>query len=156
MPPNFFSCYRHVFHFGVFQIVSIATDVLTTIMLMLTFTVMMDTMTMNKQLQVILLCLLNVLPNLFQTCEAFASLYRRWKHGPLLAALSRPNPTQLMSLQDNDASCPICFDTMTTSLDAPRALVATPCGHIFHRACLSEWAVIQHSCPKCRHRLTDE
>lgn len=56
----------------------------------------------------------------------------------------------------NSAMCPICWEA------SHDAMVAVPCGHVFHRACFSqyvhtvadlyfeEWKLVRVACPKCR------
>ena len=45
--------------------------------------------------------------------------------------------------QEEADECPICLD----ALDTTATLV---CGHIFHRACIDDWATTQATCPCCR------
>jgi Ring finger domain len=99
-------------------------------------------------------CILNLILFVGQiyifSYTAFIKLYRRYKlFKTIWSALPEPNSSQLTKIQNGDSACPICFDTMLTSLNAFQVLVATPCGHFFHRKCLSEWLVIQNSCPMC-------
>ena len=139
------------------QIVSVISDVTISILLLHTMTSMLGLTFVYSMVDVIMWLskpvMLNVLPTSFLTCAACLSVYRRWKQRSVMAALPQPTQTQLMSLHDNDSSCPICFDTMMTSLDVSQALVATPCRHVFHRGCLSQWVVIEPTCPKCRNKL---
>ncbi|XP_076655304.1 TRAF interacting protein no poles [Halictus rubicundus] len=46
--------------------------------------------------------------------------------------------------------CVICSDLLTPSAD----VFHTPCGHIFHHACLSQWLQRSKSCPQCREKTT--
>ena len=39
--------------------------------------------------------------------------------------------------------CSICLEEMSFNL------TATPCAHLFHTSCLSEWQKKQNSCPNC-------
>jgi hypothetical protein len=46
------------------------------------------------------------------------------------------------ALRPLDEPCSICFETGIATW------VRTPCGHMFHRACLQMWQ--QPTCPMCR------
>lgn len=46
--------------------------------------------------------------------------------------------------------CAICSDLFTPSAD----MFHTPCGHIFHYACLTQWFKRSMSCPQCREKTT--
>ncbi|XP_076297395.1 TRAF interacting protein no poles isoform X2 [Lasioglossum baleicum] len=46
--------------------------------------------------------------------------------------------------------CAICSDLLTPSAD----IFHTPCGHIFHYACLTQWLQRSKSCPQCREKTT--
>ena len=39
--------------------------------------------------------------------------------------------------------CIICFDDMTTQLEA------LPCGHLFHEKCIRAWMKKSYNCPVC-------
>lgn len=59
-------------------------------------------------------------------------------HNALLARLPGPAPNH------GDATCAICLQPMThspqrMSRDCQTELVALPCGHVFHRCCISSW-----------------
>jgi len=77
-------------------------------------------------------------------------------------------------MMDTFASCSICFDDLLspkaaaprpsappidgrtesdTSEPAPLTVCATPCGHVFHFACVSEWVDEHRHCPQCRQRV---
>ncbi|CAK9800031.1 E3 ubiquitin-protein ligase TRAIP [Anthophora quadrimaculata] len=47
--------------------------------------------------------------------------------------------------------CVICSDLLVPSDDVFR----TPCGHIFHFVCLTQWLERSKSCPQCRERTTN-
>ncbi|CAK9828097.1 E3 ubiquitin-protein ligase TRAIP [Anthophora retusa] len=47
--------------------------------------------------------------------------------------------------------CVICSDLLMPSDD----VFHTPCGHIFHFACLTQWLERSKSCPQCRERTTN-
>jgi len=51
-------------------------------------------------------------------------------------------------LEAYDDKCPICL----TGLDTGKKL---PCGHIFHRTCLTSWLERHSSCPTCRMALVN-
>lgn len=45
--------------------------------------------------------------------------------------------------------CPICFDNIKEN----ELINETPCGHIYHNKCLSNWLKNKNSCPKCRAKV---
>ncbi|XP_076374876.1 E3 ubiquitin-protein ligase TRAIP isoform X3 [Megalopta genalis] len=45
-------------------------------------------------------------------------------------------------------TCAICTDLLTP----PDDIFRTPCGHIFHFTCLSEWLRRSPTCPQCREK----
>ncbi|XP_071647222.1 E3 ubiquitin-protein ligase TRAIP [Temnothorax longispinosus] len=47
--------------------------------------------------------------------------------------------------------CVICSDLLAPSDD----VFQTPCGHIFHFACLIQWLERSKTCPQCRDRTTE-
>ncbi|EZA57861.1 TRAF-interacting protein [Ooceraea biroi] len=47
--------------------------------------------------------------------------------------------------------CGICRDLLVPSSD----VFHTPCGHIFHLECLTEWLKRSKTCPQCRERTTE-
>ncbi|CAK9796477.1 E3 ubiquitin-protein ligase TRAIP [Anthophora plagiata] len=47
--------------------------------------------------------------------------------------------------------CVICSDLLAPSDD----VFHTPCGHIFHFVCLTQWLERSKSCPQCRERTTN-
>ena len=46
--------------------------------------------------------------------------------------------------------CPICYECVA-SPDSSR----TPCGHVFHRACMASWLERATTCPSCRTVVAD-
>ncbi|XP_060830610.1 E3 ubiquitin-protein ligase TRAIP-like [Bombus pascuorum] len=46
--------------------------------------------------------------------------------------------------------CVICSDLLTPSDD----VFHTPCGHIFHFACVTQWLERSKTCPQCREKTT--
>ncbi|KID70884.1 DNA repair and recombination protein RAD5B, partial [Metarhizium hybridum] len=50
---------------------------------------------------------------------------------------------------ESQEDCSICFDI-------PTAPVITNCGHVFCRACITKAIHLQHKCPMCRNKLSDE
>ncbi|XP_011864954.1 PREDICTED: E3 ubiquitin-protein ligase TRAIP-like [Vollenhovia emeryi] len=48
--------------------------------------------------------------------------------------------------------CVICRELLTPSDD----VFNTPCGHIFHFACLVQWLERSKTCPQCRERTTEQ
>ncbi|KJK80181.1 hypothetical protein H634G_04420 [Metarhizium anisopliae BRIP 53293] len=50
---------------------------------------------------------------------------------------------------ESQEDCSICFDV-------PTAPVITNCGHVFCRACITKAIHLQHKCPMCRNKLSDE
>ena len=43
--------------------------------------------------------------------------------------------------------CSICLELLIPGDD----LTSTPCGHVFHLACIFQWFETEHNCPQCRH-----
>lgn len=50
---------------------------------------------------------------------------------------------------ESQEDCSICFDV-------PTAPVITNCGHVFCRVCITKAIHLQHKCPMCRNKLSDE
>lgn len=48
-----------------------------------------------------------------------------------------------------DLQCPICFENIKEN----ELINETPCGHIYHNKCLSNWLKNKNSCPKCRAKV---
>lgn len=46
--------------------------------------------------------------------------------------------------------CPICYDVITEG-----AAHRTPCGHVFHRACMTSWLERATTCPSCRTTIAE-
>jgi hypothetical protein len=48
--------------------------------------------------------------------------------------------------------CPICLDSLCAEAEkkAYNAVARLPCGHTFHRHCVTRWLVRCSSCPVCR------
>ncbi|XP_062619206.1 E3 ubiquitin-protein ligase TRAIP-like [Saccostrea cucullata] len=49
------------------------------------------------------------------------------------------------------AQCSICSELFV--IDQSVAIAAVPCGHTFHRGCLSTWLQKSNTCPSCRSRV---
>uniref|UniRef100_A0A182R959 RING-type domain-containing protein n=1 Tax=Anopheles funestus TaxID=62324 RepID=A0A182R959_ANOFN len=49
-----------------------------------------------------------------------------------------------------DLVCPICSDLFVPCADVK----ITPCGHMFHNLCLSQWLERSETCPQCREQCT--
>ena len=55
--------------------------------------------------------------------------------------------------------CPICLSNVTLNPDGvtnqalPKVFYQTPCGHDFHKKCLTEWVTYKDICPICRGPL---
>lgn len=45
-----------------------------------------------------------------------------------------------------DLGCSICQETFSASA----VCVATKCGHVFHKTCVSQWILTSKTCPSCR------
>ena len=43
--------------------------------------------------------------------------------------------------------CSTCLELLTPGDD----LTCTPCGHVFHMACVVQWFETKKNCPQCRH-----
>ena len=44
-------------------------------------------------------------------------------------------------------NCGICLGTFT---DSEKDIVRTPCGHLFHNKCITQWVMFNDTCPTCR------
>lgn len=51
--------------------------------------------------------------------------------------------------ESNNKECSICLDDHEIGALA----VKLPCGHLFHKACISEWLVKHCTCPACRYEV---
>jgi hypothetical protein len=61
----------------------------------------------------------------------------------------------LGELKGREVECAICLQELMKEDGGFVQIIV--CGHIFHKNCLVEWIVDQHSCPLCRAILyTDE
>eukprot|EP00591_Stephanopyxis_turris_P001407 CAMPEP_0195508188 /NCGR_PEP_ID=MMETSP0794_2-20130614/1470_1 /TAXON_ID=515487 /ORGANISM="Stephanopyxis turris, Strain CCMP 815" /LENGTH=339 /DNA_ID=CAMNT_0040635093 /DNA_START=237 /DNA_END=1256 /DNA_ORIENTATION=- len=72
---------------------------------------------------------------------------------PASAKAVRQLPTVTVSKEDlldeNNRECCICFEDNTLGSKVTRL----PCGHLFHRPCISEWLHKHCTCPICRFEL---
>lgn len=76
-------------------------------------------------------------------CTAFKGLDVCWRHGRKDGRIEPP-----------PVECAICYDAMTVASERKK----TPCGHYFHKACLTTWTTTSHArrppCPMCRAPLS--
>ena len=47
--------------------------------------------------------------------------------------------------------CSTCLELLTPDDD----LTCTPCGHVFHLACVVQWFETKKNCPQCRHSANE-
>ena len=47
--------------------------------------------------------------------------------------------------------CSTCLELLTPGDD----LTSTPCGHVFHMACVVQWFETKKNCPQCRHTANE-
>ena len=47
--------------------------------------------------------------------------------------------------------CSTCLELLTPGDD----LTSTPCGHVFHMACVVQWFETKKNCPQCRHSANE-
>lgn len=47
---------------------------------------------------------------------------------------------------DGEGQCGIC-------MESTGHLIATSCGHVYHKSCLNQWVHIKRTCPMCRQRF---
>jgi hypothetical protein len=62
-------------------------------------------------------------------------------------------PPGYVRLAGSGSQCSICLDDMAPPLVAGAEVVGTPCGHVFHKECLTEWTSRKLICPICRADL---
>ena len=55
---------------------------------------------------------------------------------------------QIFVINNQNEECCICMDSDNTN---PWSMI--PCGHKFHKECISPWIQINHTCPICRLRI---
>jgi len=48
--------------------------------------------------------------------------------------------------------CVICYNAVEVE---PGRYMITPCDHLFHKACLSQWLAVKMECPVCRSVLPE-
>jgi hypothetical protein len=48
--------------------------------------------------------------------------------------------------------CVVCMSEIDLKTDRKNTVI-TPCGHLFHTQCLSEWMNLRQECPLCRREL---
>ena len=52
---------------------------------------------------------------------------------------------------EQDAGCAICM--LTVEKDSqPHPVIVLPCGHYFHKECVSRWLIVHQKCPLCNQR----
>ena len=61
-------------------------------------------------------------------------------------------PAPLNAAEMKDCECSVCLDAFSAS--SLRAC-KLPCGHIFHRRCITEWLRVDVRCPNCRHAVVN-
>lgn len=70
------------------------------------------------------------------------------------------NNEEIIFIRNNDISnnmnnysakeCAICLDSLDNNIHVLN------CGHVFHKECLNNWAMIKSSCPLCRRYLKSQ
>jgi hypothetical protein len=79
-------------------------------------------------------------------------LLQNWLGGAFFL-LKRLRPVGLFDYRavvpEEGAECSVCLTQMEPGEDA----MGTPCGHLFHRECLTRWMDMQMVCPLCRRPL---
>merc|ERR1711871_94994 len=65
---------------------------------------------------------------------------------PVRYRYDRPIPA---SLEEDHRSCVICMDEVEESLD----YMLTPCNHLYHSECLTQWMEQKMECPTCRQAI---
>lgn len=61
--------------------------------------------------------------------------------------------SELSEAKKFQGHCSICYDSMVVS--SPRIALTLPCGHFFHKNCLSRWLQRNRTCPYCRAPVPD-
>jgi hypothetical protein len=60
----------------------------------------------------------------------------------------------------NDFECPICYEALCGESGSPDdVVVATPCGHLFHKKCILTWLGQpegEKTCPSCMQKLNEK
>ncbi|EFC44897.1 hypothetical protein NAEGRDRAFT_5673, partial [Naegleria gruberi] len=51
-----------------------------------------------------------------------------------------------------DQSCAVCI----CDFEECDELIRLPCGHVFHKDCVSTWLNEHNTCPTCRYELPTE
>ena len=51
-----------------------------------------------------------------------------------------------------DFGCSTCLETFTSKC----VVSTTPCGHVFHRECITNWLQNENTCPQCREACTSD
>jgi len=137
------------------QVVSVFADVSTVTLLRQVFLEIMNVSWLNLNfpfhIWFTVTLILNVMPTALQTFSSIMCIYRRLRQASTMASLTTPTSAQLQPI--DDLTCPICFGAMATSPGNADELVATPCGHVYHRTCLSDWLTVGGECPKCRRKI---
>jgi hypothetical protein len=66
--------------------------------------------------------------------------------------ISRPQVVLDIVTDVPDEECPICLDSLCVEVEqkALNTVARLPCGHAFHRHCITRWLVRCSSCPVCR------
>lgn len=62
---------------------------------------------------------------------------------------------ELFSKSQHPDSCPICMEDWGDVTGEAGEILLTPCLHVFHVTCLSDWLRRRTDCPSCRWDVTD-
>eukprot|EP01064_Diplonema_japonicum_P022023 TRINITY_DN3164_c0_g1_i1.p1 TRINITY_DN3164_c0_g1~~TRINITY_DN3164_c0_g1_i1.p1 ORF type:complete len:260 (+),score=62.01 TRINITY_DN3164_c0_g1_i1:60-782(+) len=72
---------------------------------------------------------------------------------PTSAEVLRNLPSVVTTEEHHEAVCPVCQDNFVSGETGTEL----PCGHLFHKDCITPWLEAKNSCPTCRHELpTDD